>query len=120
MRRVPAALSPGLLVKLPLNFISAPETLSPMVAWRLWWCTGAAVAWPWCAPVVRTVLVVVVVVVVAAGVLRAVVAWVRLGPSRRVLRLGRAVERVVRVVRGATVRLLRAMSGMIAVVSVGW
>jgi hypothetical protein len=66
---------------------------------------------------VRTVLVVVVVVVVAAGVLRAVVAWVRLGPSRRVLRLGRAVERVVRVVWGATVRLLRAMRGMIVV---GW
>jgi len=48
--------------------------------------------------VVRVVLVVVVVVVVAG----ALVARVLRPPSRRVLRLGRAVDRVVRVVRGAT------------------
>jgi hypothetical protein len=55
---------------------------------------------------------------VVAGALRAVVAWVRRPPpSRRVLRLGRAVERVVRVVRGATVvRGVRRIIGMLMVV----
>jgi hypothetical protein len=95
--------NPGLRVKLPRNFISAPDTLSPMVAWRLWWCTGAAVVWPWrVPPVVRTVLVVVVVVVVAGARVARVL---RPPPRRRVLRLGRAVVRVARVVRGAVRRV---------------
>jgi hypothetical protein len=55
---------------------------------------------------VRVVLVVVVVVVVVAGARVARV--LRPPPRRRVLRLGRAVERVVRVVRGtAVVRWVR-------------
>ena len=79
-----------------------------MVAWRLW-CTGAAVPWwPWRPGVVRVVLVVVVVVVVVAGAWRAVV---RLGPRSLVFRLGRAVVRVARVVRGAVVRWARVVRG---------
>ena len=76
------------------------------------------VAWPWHGPVVRVVFVVVVVVVVVVGARRAVVPWV-LWPMRRVLRLGRAVERVARVVwwgvaRGAAeVRAERRMIGML-------
>jgi hypothetical protein len=62
--------NPGLLVKLPLSFIRAPLTLSPTLALRLWWCTGAAVVPAWCPAAVERVVrvVVVVVVVVAAGV----------------------------------------------------
>jgi hypothetical protein len=69
-----------------------------------------AAACPWVVRVVR----VVVVVVVVAGALRAVVAWVLCPPpSRRVFKLGRAVERVVRVVWGtAVVRLVLRMRGM--------
>ena len=58
-------------------------------------------------------VLVVVVVVVVAGARRAVV---RFGPRRRVLRLGRAVDRVVRVVRGAE----RRMRGMLMVVELGY
>ena len=93
---------PGRRVKEPLSFISAPETLSPIVAWRLCW---TPVAWtPW-EGVVLVVLVVVVVVVVA-GARRAVVARVVRPPPRSlVFRLGRAVVRVGRVVRGAVRRI---------------
>jgi hypothetical protein len=59
---------------------------------------------------VRVVLVVVVVVVVVAGALVARV--LRPSPRRRVLRLGRAVERVVRVVRGAAVVRWVRLRGM--------
>ena len=122
MRRVPAAcvtlafilrsldvightLRPGLLVRLPLSFINAPLTLSPILALRLWWWTGVAVvAWPaWCpVPVVRVVRVVVVVVVVVAGVRFACPP-----PRMRVLRDGLVLVWIVRgevrvaVVRGA-------------------
>lgn len=98
-------LRPGLRVSEPRNFIIIPDTLSPMVAWRLWWWTGVALAWcPW-APVVLVVRVVVVVVVVVTGVRLAV----RRPPSSLVLRLGRAVARVARTVRGAE----RRMRGMV-------
>lgn len=61
-------------------------------------------------------MVVVVVVVVAAGVRRAV----RFPPRSLVLRLGRAVVRVARVVRGATVRVVRgAVRRMIGMFD-GW
>lgn len=63
-----------------------------------------AVWWP---PVVLVVLVVVVVVVVPVTGLR-LVAVRRFPPPRSLLlRLGFAVERVVRVVRGAVVRWVR-------------
>jgi hypothetical protein len=64
-------------------------------------------------------LVVVVVVVVVFGVRRVLVWCVAPPPRRRVLRLGRAVERVARVVRGAAVRVAvvrgerRAMRGIL-------
>jgi hypothetical protein len=72
----------------------------------LWWWTGAAVVRAPVVrpPVVRVVLVVVVVVVVPVTGLR-LVAVRRLAPPPRslLLRLGCAVERVVRVVRGVAV-----------------
>jgi hypothetical protein len=72
----------------------APETLSPIVAWRLWWVPATV---PPVCLVVRVVVVVVVVVV--AGARRVpVVRWPP--PSSLVFKLGRAVVRVVRVVRG--------------------
>jgi hypothetical protein len=109
-------LSPGRCVREPFNFIKAPETLSPIVAWRLWWWVAVVAPWwPaawWPAPVVRVVFVVVVVVVVVAGAWRALVRVPARGvPMILVLKLGFA--RVVLVVRGTAVRRV-LVKGMVA------
>ena len=52
MRRVPAALTPGRRVRLPLSLRKAPLTLSFMVGLRFWWWTS----WWWVVRVVRVVV----------------------------------------------------------------